>query len=478
METETPRTKALFTRKKQLRQDFEQLSQEMYKRNLELNESNQMLSLFRQIDDAVLDSQAKVEDVSQLVADAVTALSSVSMTALFVQPEDTDKLRLVGLGWDESFGKKPTLSKKAVRVDNNIAWLTGPNQTAIIDVASVTPEQITKALDVTAEQGKSLLNVGLRSLVVHKLIVRYRIVGLLVIGLPNTSDDINERQWELFDRIGEAVGLAIDNKMLFEENQHMLRQVQRSNSKLKALDETKDEFISMASHQLRTPLTSVKGYLSMVLEGDAGEISDMQRKLLDQAFVSSQRMVYLIADLLNLSRLKTGKFIIDAVPTNLAKVIEDEVGQLKETAASRNLKLTYDKPANFPVVMLDETKIRQVIMNFTDNAIYYTPAGGEIELKLEDTGKTIEFSVTDNGIGIPKKEQAHMFTKFFRAGNAKKARPDGTGLGLFMVKKVIIAQGGSVIFKSQENKGSTFGFSFDKSKLDVEAETETKRLEI
>lgn len=478
METETPRTKALFTRKKQLRQDFEQLSQEMYKRNLELNESNQMLSLFRQIDNAVLDSQAKVEDVSQLVADAVTALSSVSMTALFVQPEDTEKLRLVGLGWDESFGKKPSLSKKAVRVDNNIAWLTGPNQTAIVDIATVTPEQITHALDVTVEQGKTLLNIGLRTLVVHKLIVRYRIVGLLVIGLPNTSDAITERQWELFIRIGEAVGLAIDNKMLFEENQHMLRQVQRSNSKLKALDETKDEFISMASHQLRTPLTSVKGYLSMVLEGDAGEVSDMQRKLLDQAFVSSQRMVYLIADLLNLSRLKTGKFIIDAVPTNLAKVIEDEVGQLKETAASRNLTLTYDKPANFPVVMLDETKIRQVIMNFTDNAIYYTPAGGKIELKLEDTGNAIEFSVTDNGIGISKKEQAHMFTKFFRAGNAKKARPDGTGLGLFMAKKVIIAQGGSIIFKSQENKGSTFGFSFDKSKLDVEAETETKRLEI
>lgn len=478
MEKETSRTSALFTRKKQLRQDFEQLSQEMYKRNLELNESNQILTLFRQINDAVLDSQAKIEDVSQLVADAVAALSSVSMTALFVQPEDTEKLRLVGLGWDDSFGKKPTISKKAVRVDNNIAWLTGPNQTAIIDVASFTPEQITKALDVTAEQGKSLLNMGLRTLVVHKLIVRYRIVGMLVIGLPGTSDTIKERQWELFNRIGEAVGLAIDNKMLFEENQHMLRQVQRSNSKLKALDETKDEFISMASHQLRTPLTSVKGYLSMVLEGDAGEITDMQRKLLDQAFVSSQRMVYLIADLLNLSRLKTGKFIIDAVPTNLAQVIEDEVSQLKETAVSRGLTLTYNKPVVFPIVMLDETKIRQVIMNFTDNAIYYTPSGGHIELKLEDTGNTIEFTVTDDGIGIPRKEQPHMFTKFFRAGNAQKARPDGTGLGLFMVKKVIIAQCGSIIFKSQEGKGSTFGFTFEKSKLSLEAHVDEKPINI
>lgn len=478
MDKDQSRDSTLFTRKKQLRQDFEQLSQEMYKRNLELNESNQMLSLFRKIDDAVLDSTAKIEDVSQLVADAVVGLSSVSMAALFVQPEDATKLCLAGLGWDESFANKPSLDKKSVRIGLEIPWLAGPNMSASVDVAMISSEQVAQTLDITTEQAKALAGVGLRSLVAHKLIVRYRIVGLLVVGLPNTVDTIDERHWELFNRIANAVGLAIDNKMLFEENQKMLRQVQRSNSKLEKLDETKDEFISMASHQLRTPLTSVKGYLSMVLEGDAGDISDMQRKLLDQAFVSSQRMVYLIADLLNLSRLKTGKFIIDAVPTNLAQVIEDEVGQLKETAASRNLSLTYKKPADFPTVMLDETKIRQVIMNFTDNAIYYTPSGGHIELKLEDTGKTIQFTVNDDGIGIPKKEQPHMFTKFFRAGNAKKARPDGTGLGLFMVKKVIVAQGGSIIFKSVEGKGSTFGFAFDKSRLEVPEQTPDKPIEI
>ena len=115
--------------------------------------------------------------------------------------------------------------------------------------------------------------------------------------------------------------------------------------------------------------------------------------------------------------------------------------------------------------MLDETKTRQVIMNFVDNAIYYTPAGGHIEVQLAETPTTIEFRVEDNGIGVPKSEQPHLFTKFYRAGNARKARPDGTGLGLFMAKKVIIAQGGSLIFESQEGKGSTFGFIFSKHKL-------------
>jgi signal transduction histidine kinase len=252
---------------------------------------------------------------------------------------------------------------------------------------------------------------------------------------------------------------------LQEKVNEATRNLRKANERLKELDQTKDDFISMASHQLRTPLTSVKGYVSMVLEGDVGKVSQKQRELLDQAFVSSQRMVYLIADLLNVSRLKTGKFIIEAKPTNLADVVEGEINQLIETAKGRNLELTYSKPKQFPTLMLDETKIRQVIMNFADNAIYYTPSGGHIKVALEDKSETVEFTVTDDGIGVPKSEQHHLFGKFYRAGNAKKARPDGTGLGLFMAKKVIVTQGGAIIFKSQEGKGSTFGFSFAKKLL-------------
>ena len=116
--------------------------------------------------------------------------------------------------------------------------------------------------------------------------------------------------------------------------------------------------------------------------------------------------------------------------------------------------------------MLDETKMRQVIMKFIDNAIYYTPAGGTITVELKDLPKTVEFTVTDTGIGVPKAEQHHLFSKFYRAHNAKRARPDGTGLGLFMAKKVILSQGGATIFRSQEGKGSTFGFTFAKAKLE------------
>lgn len=284
--------------------------------------------------------------------------------------------------------------------------------------------------------------------------------------------DRRDRQLaEAHEKLKRLQTVAVDNKLLEEENRRIVRQMRESTNRLKALDEAKDDFVSMASHQLRTPLTSVKGYVSMVLEGDAGKINDQQRKLLTQAFSSSQRMVYLIADLLNVSRLRTGKFFIDSVPVNLAEVIEQELDQLKAEAAVRQLKLAYQKPKQFPMLMLDENKIRQLIMNLVDNAIYYTAPGGNITVKLIEKPQTIELRVEDEGMGVPKSEQHHLFTKFYRASNARKARPDGTGLGLYMAKKVIMAQGGSLIFDSTEGKGSTFGFIFSKAKLAVPAES-------
>lgn len=290
-------------------------------------------------------------------------------------------------------------------------------------------------------------------------------------GAPYITDD--RRLLGLF---ADELSIGLQNSLRFQEIenfnltlQHKIdeatRKLRHSNEKLRKLDETKDDFISMASHQLRTPLTSVKGYVSMVLDGDAGKITALQRKLLSQSFISSQRMVYLISDLLNVSRLRTGKFIIEPVPTNLAKVIQEEVDQLVETVKGRNLQMTYRRPEHFPTLMLDETKLRQVIMNFIDNAVYYTPGGGHIEIHLVDKPNSIEFTVVDDGIGVPRSDQHHLFTKFFRAHNAKRARPDGTGLGLFMAKKVIVAQGGAIIFKSKEGRGSTFGFTFAKSEL-------------
>jgi signal transduction histidine kinase len=255
------------------------------------------------------------------------------------------------------------------------------------------------------------------------------------------------------------------NETLQQRIDEATKELRASNAQLQKLDTAKDEFVSMASHQLRTPLTSVKGYISMVLEEDAGKISDAQRHLLSEAFTSSERMVHLINDFLNVSRLQTGKFMVDRRAIDLAKVTGQEVDSLKTTAHARNLKLSYRKPSHFPVLYIDEGKIRQVIMNFIDNAIYYSSEYSTITISLAAEAGDIVLRVHNDGIGVPESEKAHLFTKFFRAANARKQRPDGTGVGLYLAKKVITAHGGSMVFDSEPNQGTTFGFRLPIKKL-------------
>lgn len=298
--------------------------------------------------------------------------------------------------------------------------------------------------------------------------------GLALLGAKKSGTPYSTQDKDTIRIVMGELSIALQNALQYEEIQRFnitlqdkvddaTKKIRATNEKLRKLDETKDEFISMASHQLRTPLTSIKGYLSMVLEGDAGDVTDAQKKMLNQAFVSSQRMVYLISDLLNLSRLNTGKFVIDPSPVDLRDIVAAEIDQLRETAKARDIAIAYDAPSSLPTLMLDETKIHQVVMNFMDNAIYYTVPGGSVIISLTETPTAVEFRVKDSGIGVPRAEQRHLFSKFYRAPNARKLRPDGTGLGLFMSKKVIAAQDGAVIFESEEGKGSTFGFRFTKA---------------
>jgi signal transduction histidine kinase len=438
---------------------LEHITQEMYVKNMELAESNRTLSLLRKIDLLVLGSRGSIRELSgQICQSIVEAIGCNTAVLLTLDPNGSGlQFQHWSVRQDLRSAVSDDLAEQLAQIKKPITsqWLTTKNRSLIIDVQ----KSAIQASDPFSTMSKALLQtLQVKSLYMTKLTVRNNVVGVMIIGLADSSPKLDDMG--LFERLSEAVGVAIDNKLLFEENQQVLKQLEASNQKLQELDRTKDEFISMASHQLRTPLTAVKGYLSMVLEGDAGPVTTNEKEMIQRAFDSAQRMVYLIADLLNVSRLQSGKFIIENKPTNLADVVETELSQLAEAIKNHQLTVVFNKPQNFPVMLLDETKIRQVIMNFLDNAIYYTPAGGTITVALQATDTALSFTVTDTGLGVPKSEQPKLFTKFYRAGNARKARPDGTGLGLFMAKKVVVAQGGAIIFRSVEGKGSTFGFSF------------------
>ncbi|CAN5386504.1 hypothetical protein BH10PAT4_BH10PAT4_2790 [soil metagenome] len=294
------------------------------------------------------------------------------------------------------------------------------------------------------------------------------VTGYLFLG-EHLSSQYTTRDIRSLLTIADELMIAIQNALsvqaireLNESLQHRVdvatKELRSSNAMLRRLDKSKDDFISMASHQLRTPLTSIKGYISMVREGDVGKISKPQDELLSEAFNSSERMVHLINDFLNVSRLQTGKFLIDKHPVDLARIIDQELDSLMTNAKSRKLSFSYKPPKDFPILNLDEDKIRQVIMNFSDNAIYYSGDGTKIKVTLAVEGKDAVFKVIDTGIGVPRAEQSQLFNKFYRASNAKQQRPDGTGVGLYLAKKVIDAHDGTVVFESSEGKGSTFGF--------------------
>lgn len=293
-------------------------------------------------------------------------------------------------------------------------------------------------------------------------------IGYLCLGDHRTSSYTN-RDIRVLLTISNELVIAIQNALAVQEIREFnvtlqqritnaTEELRASNRMLRQLDKAKDEFVSMASHQLRTPLTSVKGYISMLIDGDAGKVSEQQKILLDEAYNSSERMVNLINDFLNVSRIQTGKFILEKTSIDLSQLVSQEIDSLQASATSRNIKFIYDQPKDFPMVNIDESKIRQVVMNFLDNSIYYSPDGTSVEIKLSTDDDEAILAIKDSGIGVPINERGQLFTKFYRASNARKKRPDGTGVGLYLAKKIITAHDGKVIFESVLGKGSTFGF--------------------
>ena len=230
-----------------------------------------------------------------------------------------------------------------------------------------------------------------------------------------------------------------------------------ANKELRSLDLAKDEFVSIASHQLRTPLTALKGYTGMLLDGDAGPVSDKQREYLTEIKNANDRMINLITALLNVSRVDLGVFVVEPEPVNLTEVAESVLKENEVRISDKKLAVTTNFEKDLPSINADLNIIRMILQNLLSNAMKYTPAEGKIIFDIKNDGHNILISVADTGYGIPENVQSKIFTKMFRADNARVKDPDGTGLGLYIIKETIEKTGGKIWFESPgENKGSTF----------------------
>ncbi|MBI4101503.1 MAG: PAS domain S-box protein [Candidatus Nealsonbacteria bacterium] len=228
----------------------------------------------------------------------------------------------------------------------------------------------------------------------------------------------------------------------------------------KIIEKMKTEFVSLAAHQLRTPLSAIKWSLTMILEGDTGQITQEQKDMLDKTYKSNERMIDLINDLLDVTRIEEGRYLFKPILTQLEPIVEFVVNSSQDEAGRKKIKLGFRKPLKIlPKVMVDVEKIRLAIQNFIDNALRYTPASGEITISLRAEKKEIEFSIRDTGVGIPEDQKARVFSKFFRASNVIRMETEGSGLGLFITKNIIEAHGGKVWFESKEGQGTNFYFT-------------------
>ncbi len=242
----------------------------------------------------------------------------------------------------------------------------------------------------------------------------------------------------------------------------------RDISKEYELDKAKNEFVSLASHQLRTPLSAINWYGEMLLSGDAGKLNKSQHEYVGEIFDGSQRMVELVNALLDVSRLEVGKLHNEPAPTNVKELAESLEKELAVSIQNKKLHVTRDF-ATLPNVVADPKQLRMVLQNLMSNAVKYTPAKGSVgftlgradkhtlaSAKLTQPGSYWLFSVTDSGYGIPKEDQSRIFSKMFRADNVRKLDVEGTGLGLYIVKEVVEKMGGRVWFDSMESVGTTF----------------------
>ena len=231
-------------------------------------------------------------------------------------------------------------------------------------------------------------------------------------------------------------------------------------SREKLIEQMKTEFVSLAAHQLRTPLSIIKWIIKMFLDGDLGKINKEQKEFLKSAYNSNQRMIKLIDNLLNVARIEEGRYISETKSVDIEKIIQELIGLYKKTAKRKGLKISFKKPKNKPpLIKLDAEKIKIAISNLIENAVKYTLKGGRVTVFLKYDKKKIEVSIKDTGVGIPENQQKRIFTKFFRAANVVKIDTTGSGLGLYIAKNIIKAHGGKIWFESKENKGATFYFT-------------------
>jgi signal transduction histidine kinase len=332
--------------------------------------------------------------------------------------------------------------------------------------------------------------------------IKDKTVGIIALSVKESGDMYNDEDYSLLRTAGAQTAIALENALLYQEVSDFnirlkddidaaTKDLLDANEKLTKLDQAKSDFISIASHQLRTPLTVVKGYISMMLEGDFGKINKEELSALEKVYESNERLIQLVENLLNISRIESGRLQFKFETMQFEKLSDSVVDELSGNAAKKGLKLNYSKPKKaLPPVVIDQEKIRQVLINMVDNSIKYTKQGtvsvkvdlvdfippvlesSELSKRADDStqkmlrsfelsqsasNKAIRFTVADTGMGISPNDLPHLFNKFTRGTGTVLVHTEGTGLGMYVARMMVEAHQGKIWAESEgEGRGAKF----------------------
>lgn len=310
--------------------------------------------------------------------------------------------------------------------------------------------------------------------VVLPLRVKNTFHGLLTLSEKATGESYTVQDIEVLEILMPQVSVAVQNALSYEEirrfNVTLKEEVERAttdlkkaNRNLKHLDKLKDEFVFIATHELKNPVTAMRGYLSMLQEGIFGKVPEKMVEPVDQLQASNEQLVELVNDLLQIARSEAKTLSIKTEPALLTQTVEVVAGNVKPLIEQKKLTFNHKKLHEEIVVMADPQRLKEIINNLLSNAIKYSDKG-EIRVSYEATETTVTTHVKDQGVGISKEDQKKLFTRFFRAEEEAAKGIPGTGLGLFIVKQLIEKMGGKIWVSSQKGEGSTFSFSLPRVK--------------
>jgi signal transduction histidine kinase len=435
------------------------INEEMYKQSEQLAERNRALSLLGDINEVLLSSITSQVDLAQKVTSLLVKEADIKIAAIFSYDNEEKVLKRLGLS-EAEIDDENSQTNKAYLAKIDLAQANNVITQAIKEKSVKISHTMDNLLfsDGDSNKAKEIQdNKGIKSVYIFPLTTRDQVLGAMVICLTVTEQELYNYQNNLLNRLGEIIGMAIDNATLYN-------QVQENNKRLVELDKLKNEFVSVASHELRTPMTAIKSYLWMALEGKGGQLNEKQKYYIQRGYNSVDRLIRLVNDMLNISRIESGKITIDLQSTDLFKMTQEVVDEVLLRAKEVGVSIEMQKPESLPHVLADPDKIKEVLFNLIGNSLKFTPQGGTITISFSQEDDFIKTAVEDTGAGIGSEDLKKLFQKFGLIEGSyitnQTSTSMGTGLGLYICRSIIDLHHGEIKAESQgRGKGSTFSFT-------------------